>query len=239
MREPNTSSFGEGTPSIGAMILAAGLSRRMGGIDKTFATLSGKPLILHSLEVFQACSFISRTVLVLAEANLDKGRGLIDERGYNKRVSICPGGPHRQDSARCGLVLLEDCEWVVVHDGARPCLDLDTVNRGICHALKYGNAVAAVPVVDTIKVADDEGYVVRTPPRQELWAAQTPQIFPLAQLKEAYQQGGEEATDDATLVERLGGRVKLYPGSCENIKVTTPHDLSIAKMILDKRRHAG
>ncbi|MFQ5874906.1 MAG: 2-C-methyl-D-erythritol 4-phosphate cytidylyltransferase, partial [Dehalococcoidia bacterium] len=176
MREPNTASSGEDNPSIGAMILAAGLSRRMGGTDKTFALLSGKPLVLHSLEVFQACSFISRTVLVLAGPNLDKGRRLIDKRGYKERVSICLGGPHRQDSARCGLALLEGCEWVVVHDGARPCLDLDTLNRGISNALEHGNAVAAVPVVDTIKVADDEGHVVRTPPRQELWAAQTPQI---------------------------------------------------------------
>ncbi|MFQ5934508.1 MAG: 2-C-methyl-D-erythritol 4-phosphate cytidylyltransferase [Dehalococcoidia bacterium] len=224
--------------SIGAVVLAAGLSQRMGGIDKPFALLRGRPLILHSLDVFQSCSHISQIVLVLAESSIDKAQKLVGEMVYSKSVSICPGGPRRQDSARNGLSALNECQWVVIHDGARPCIDLELLNGGICQAFEHGSAVAAVPVADTIKVADDQGYVVDTPPRRELWAVQTPQIFRFSELKRAYEQIDDDVTDDATLVERSGGKVKLYQGSPENIKVTTPHDLSIAEMILSKRDQA-
>ena len=232
MQKPKASLPLDGSISIGVVILAAGLSQRMGGVDKNFALLRGKPLLFHSLEVFQACSSIQQIVVVLGKSNLDRGKTLLEAGGYPKNVSVCPGGPRRQDSARCGLAALRDCHWVVIHDAARPCLDLDLLKRGIAHALEHGNAVAAVPVTDTIKVVDAQGYVVHTPPRQELWAVQTPQIFPFDQLRKAYEDGQEEATDDATLVERLGGKVKLYPGSHDNIKVATIQDLTLAEMIL-------
>ena len=235
MREPETIHNADGRVSVGAIILAAGLSQRMSGVDKTYAPLLGKPLISHSLDTFLKSPCIQRIVLVLAEPNLDRGRSLIDEKGNSEKVSVCAGGARRQDSARCGLTALGECQWVVIHDGARPCIDPDLLERGISHALEHGNAVAAVPVTDTIKAADGEGSVIRTLSRRDLWAVQTPQIFPYSQLKEAYKHVEEEATDDAALVERLGGRVKLYLGSYENIKVTTPQDLSMAELILSRR----
>lgn len=239
MREPQTSHLENSPPSIGAVILAAGQSQRMCGVDKTFAPLLGKPLILHTLEPFQSCATISRIVLVLSESNIEQARALIREETSAHNVFLCPGGLRRQDSARCGLAALGKCEWVVVHDGARPCLDQERLERGISHALKHGNAVAAVPVTDTIKAADSQGYVTHTLPRGDLWAVQTPQIFPFAQLREAYERGQGDVTDDAALIERLGNKVKLYPGSYDNIKVTTPQDLALAEMILAKRRKSG
>ncbi|MEE9199005.1 MAG: 2-C-methyl-D-erythritol 4-phosphate cytidylyltransferase, partial [Dehalococcoidia bacterium] len=155
---------------------------------------------------------------------------------YPKKVSVCSGGRRRQDSARAGLSALGECGWVVVHDGARPCIEPDLLERGISHAMKHGNAVAALPVTDTIKSADAQGYVTCTLARRELWAVQTPQIFPFHQLKDAYDSNDQDATDDAALVERLGGSVKLYLGSYENIKVTTSLDLSLAEAILARRK---
>ena len=221
---------------MGAVILAAGASQRMGRVDKTFASLLGKPLILHTLDVFLRCNSIAQIVLVLPKSNIEKARTILRETEYSSYVCLCEGGRRRQDSARQGLSALEECQWAVVHDGARPCIHLDTLERGIWHAREYGNAVAAVPVTDTIKIADAQGSVTKTLPRLELRAIQTPQIFPLSQLREAYDQHQEEDfTDDAALVERLGGKVRLYDGSHENIKVTTPQDLALAELILSGR----
>ncbi len=219
----------------GAVILAAGASRRMGGLDKTFASLAGKPLVQHSLDIFLACSAVDRIALVCSQANLQSCKKLLEGGGYSRKVSICEGGARRQDSVANGLAVLQGCQWVAVHDGARPCLRPETLEQGLRHALEHGSAVAAVPVTDTIKVADSEGRVVDTPPRQDLWAVQTPQIFRYDELVEAYERIEEDVTDDASLIERAGGTVSLYRGSYDNIKVTGPLDIEIAELILRSR----
>ena len=239
MRETPSPGPSDQPVSVGAVILAAGQSLRMSGLDKTFAPLLGRPLILHTLEVFLTCPAIQQTVLVLADSNIEQGRALAQEGVIAGEVSLCLGGPTRQDSARCGLSALGQCEWVVVHDGARPCLDPALLEMAIAQAQEHGNAVAAMPVTDTIKVVDAQGFVSRTPPREELWAVQTPQVFPFSLLKEAYDLGGNEVTDDASLIERLGVKVKLIPGSYENIKVTSQHDLAVAEIILSRRQRPG
>jgi 2-C-methyl-D-erythritol 4-phosphate cytidylyltransferase len=219
---------------IGAVIVAAGKSRRMGGVDKVMATLGGKPILARVIDVYQRCNSIYQIVVVLSEQNLESGRQLVAEKGWSKVTDVCPGGNRRQDSVLAGLNRLSDCAWAVIHDGARPLVTKELIDRGLEAAIQTGAAVAAVPVTDTIKMVGDDQLVQGTPPRRNLWAVQTPQVFRFDIIAEAYRQAKSEVTDDATLVEQLGHRVKLYMGSYDNIKVTTPEDLALAKILRQK-----
>ncbi len=219
---------------VGAVIVAAGSSRRMGGVDKVLAPLGGKPVLARVIDVFQKCASIDQIVVVLSQQNLEKGQQLVAEQGWSKVTDVCPGGERRQDSVVAGLSRLSHCSWVVIHDGARPLVTVDLIEDGLEAATETGAAVAAVPVTDTIKVAGDDRFVQETPPRHNLWAVQTPQVFRFDIIAEAYRQAKGEATDDATLVEQLGFRVKLYMGSYGNIKVTTPDDLALAEVFVQK-----
>jgi len=220
---------------VGAIIVAAGRSRRMGRVDKIFANLKGKPLLAHTVDVFQRCSSIDRLVIVLSKDKLEDGQKLVREHRWSKVVEVCPGGPRRQDSVREGLKRLSGCQWVVVHDGSRPCLSIDLIEKGLEQARHTGAAIAAIPVKDTIKVVSSDAFVEKTLLRHSLRAVQTPQVFRFDIIDEAYGKAQEEVTDDATLVEQIGYKVKVYPGSDANIKVTTPEDLSLAETILKSR----
>lgn len=188
----------------GAVIVAAGRSTRMGGVDKTFAPILGKPLVAHTLDRFESSSLVDQIVLVLAEDSLKRGRELVQEQGYRKPTHVCAGGERRQDSVKNGLGLLSECDWVMVHDGARPCLDDAMLQRGLDAAAACGSAVAGVPVKDTIKLVTPDQMVKDTPDRSQLWAAQTPQIFRHGLLLEAHQTCTQDVTDDAAMVESLG-----------------------------------
>ncbi len=232
-----SSSTNATSPLAGAVIVAAGASRRMGGIDKTFVEVLGVPLILHTLRVFQASPLVGPVVLVLPGENVQRGLELARHHGLDKVQAVCAGGARRQDSVREGLQRLPVCQWVLVHDGARPCLDQRLIAQGLEAALETGAAIAAVPVKDTIKVVSSQGLVESTPPRNTLWAVQTPQVFRYDLLMEAHQRITQDVTDDASMVERLGVRVKVYMGSYDNLKVTTPEDLHLAEAILRSRSH--
>ncbi len=221
--------------SVGAIVVAAGVSRRMGGEDKTFAILGGKPLIAHSLDALHACDCVDSVVVVLSDANIDRASRLVAEGRYHKVTSICRGGKRRQDSVRQGLDRLPDAEWIVVHDGARPLVDAGLIERGLAEALLTGVAVAAVPVKDTIKAADSDMVVTQTLGRDTLWIVQTPQVFRSDILSEAHAMVNDDVTDDASMVERVGGKVRLFMGSYENIKVTTPEDLPVAEALFSRR----
>jgi len=218
--------------NVGAVIVAAGRSTRMGGVDKTFASMLGLPLVAHTIDRFESSPLVDQVVLVLAEESLDRGRELVQERGYRKVAHVCSGGQRRQDSVRNGLELLTPCDWVMVHDGARPCLDEAMLKRGLNAAAECGSAVAGVPVKDTIKLVSPDQMVNETPDRSLLWAAQTPQIFRYNLLLEAHRTCTEDVTDDAAMVESLGHPVKMFQGSFQNIKVTTAEDLVIAEVFL-------
>jgi len=207
----------------------------MGGVDKIFASLWGKPLLAHSVDVFQGCPAIDQVVIVLSQDKVEAGRRLVREYNWSKVIEVCPGGVRRQDSVREGLKRLSGCQWVVIHDGARPCLGVDLIERGLELARDSGAAIAAIPVKDTIKVVSPDAFVEETPLRHSLWAVQTPQVFRFDIIDEAHRKTQGEVTDDATLVEQLGYRVKVYPGSDTNIKVTTPEDLALAEAILKSR----
>ena len=227
---------------VGAVVVAAGNSSRMDGVDKIFAPLAGLPGIIHVLDQLEAFPPLQRVAVVVGAGSVDRCQALVDSRGYRKIVGVCVGGARRQDSVRLGLERLAETsaqhpaapEWVMVHDGARPCLDQGILQRGLEAARESGAAVAGVPVKDTIKMVSDQGLVTGTPPREGLWAAQTPQVFRFSLLWDAHQRWESDVTDDAVMVERLGHPVKMFFGSYENLKVTTPEDLAVAELILGR-----
>ncbi|MBT9163276.1 MAG: 2-C-methyl-D-erythritol 4-phosphate cytidylyltransferase [Chloroflexi bacterium] len=220
---------------VGAVIVAAGRSQRMGGVDKVFALLGGRAVLARVLDTFQECSVIDEIVLVLGEENLERGREMASSRCWPKVTSICHGGRRRQDSVKEGLKRLRDCQWAVIHDGARPLVAPDLIERGLAEARESGAAVAAVPVKDTIKRVSRDGVVCQTPERDTLWTIQTPQVFLFDLIFQAHEEITEDVSDDATMVERLGRGVRIYRGSYENIKVTTPEDLALAEVILRRK----
>ena len=220
---------------VGAVIAAGGGSSRMGGIDKIFAPVAGRPLLWHSLTAFQACGAVDQVVVVLNEAGVQRGLTLVREGGFSKVTAVCAGGPRRQDSVARGLARLERCDWVVIHDGARPCVTAGLVERGLQEAGKPGRRSRAWPFE-----GDGEGGRRRrpdrgTPPRESLWAAETPQVFRFDYLEEGHRRIREDVTDDASMIEALGHRVKVYMGRYDNIKVTTPEDIALAETILRMR----
>jgi 2-C-methyl-D-erythritol 4-phosphate cytidylyltransferase len=216
---------------VGAVIVAAGSSKRMKGIDKVFALLEGKPILARVIDTFEKCELVDQIVVVVSEQNIDKGRKLVAEEGWTKVADVCAGGRRRQDSVAAGLSRLSNCQWVVIHDGARPLLTANLIERGVEAAAETGAAIAAIPVTDTIKLAGDDRLVMGTPPRQNLRAVQTPQVFRFDIIARAYEQAKGNVTDDASLVEQAGHRVRLYEGAYDNIKITTPDDLLMAEIL--------
>lgn len=222
------------------VIVAAGRSSRMGGVDKQVALLGGEAVIAHSLRVFEEMDVVGSIVLVMSAENLHEGKGVVEAGGFSKVVGVVAGGERRQDSVKIGLDLLaggEDGapEFVAVHDGARPFIDSEMVERGLTVAQKIGAAIAAVPVKDTIKMAPHR-VVTETPDRDGMWAVQTPQMFRFDVLKTAHEMTSDDVTDDASMVESVGGLVAVFEGSNDNIKLTTPEDMELAALIYERRK---
>lgn len=227
-----------------AVIPAAGAGKRLGlGINKAFAMLRGAPLIVHCLAMLAETNLITRAIVVLAPAEVDEGRLLLERYQQqffsNLPFAVVAGGKERQDSVANALRTIDEIEgYVAVHDGARPFAGKEVFERTLAAAVKYGAAIAAVPVKDTIKVVDEQGMVVATPERKTLQAVQTPQIFELGLLKKAYaylEQHPAAVTDDASVVELSGNGVAVALGRYENIKVTTPEDLVFAENLLEQQ----
>ena len=223
---------------VGAIIVAAGKSLRMGGGDKIWLSLGGRPLLAHTMSIFQFCSAVDRIVLVLSADRQKLGMSLIKGAHFGKVAGICFGGEERQQSVRAGLEALGPCEWVIVHDGARPLVSAKLIEQGLAAARETGAATCAVPLHDTLKLVNEKNLVEKSFDRKHLWLIQTPQVFRYDMLMEAHRNadGRFAASDDAALVERLGYQVKVYMGSYHNIKVTTPDDLVLAQMLLKWHR---
>jgi 2-C-methyl-D-erythritol 4-phosphate cytidylyltransferase len=222
---------------VAAIIVAAGEGKRMGGVDKVFAPLGGEAILMRATRPFQKSALIDQIVVVVSDEHYEKCRHLAGKGEWSKVSEVCIGGRRRQDSVAAGLKKLGDCDWVVIHDGARPLVTVELIERGLEAARETGSAAAAVPVKDTIKVVGGDEIVYETPPRQNLRAVQTPQVFRADIIKEAYKKAKKSVTDDASLVEQAGYEVKLYSGSYDNIKITTPDDLNLAEVILKKYEH--
>ena len=225
---------------IVAIIPAAGVGRRMGGVvEKQFLQLRGIPILAHTLKVFDQSPEVDGIVLVVAPQQ----RQVLDTEVINphpceKLLGIIDGGPERQDSVANGLrAIPPESDLVVIHDGVRPLVSVDLVALVLDAARRHGAAIAAIPAGDTVKQVEDQ-RVVTTLQRETIWLAQTPQAFRVDLLRRAYQKAASDRivlTDDAALVERIGVAVHLVRGSSENIKVTTPSDLVVAEAILAQR----
>ncbi len=209
------------------------------GAGKRKGEVEGIPILAHTLRAFQSSPLISEIVVVAAATNLESVNHLVQDFAFSKVTGVGLGGLRRQDSVWNGISRLSGCDWVVIHDGARPFVDAEMIARGLEEAMVAGAAVAAVPTKDTIKIADQTQVVQQTLPREYLWSAQTPQVFRYDIIADAYSNVAQDVTDDAQLVELRGWPVKVFMGSYENIKITTPEDLDLAHLILKRRRNKG
>jgi 2-C-methyl-D-erythritol 4-phosphate cytidylyltransferase len=225
--------------NVAVVVPAAGSGRRMGegGIPKAFIDLAGAPMLLHTLRPFLADPRVTTIVIALRAEDLNPPPAWL--HGMDPRVQLVAGGTERMDSVRLALQRVpEDVDVVLVHDGARPLVTPEVIARAIDAAARGHSAVAGVPVTDTIQVVDEEGRITHTPDRRSLWHAQTPQAFPRAVLVEAYRRAALDpatATDDATLVARMGAPVYIIEGDRANMKVTTAEDLAAVEARLRSR----
>ncbi len=219
--------------SVGAVIVAAGSSARMGGTDKTLADLGGEPVVARTVRAFEECEAVGLVVLVAGRGNLEAMADLRERQGWRKTGLPVVGGSRRQDSVRLGMgELPPEVEWVVTHDGARPFVDARMIEEGIRAAAVTGAAVAVAPVWDTVKRVDAGGCVVETLDRSELALAQTPQVFRRDVIERAHAEVEVDATDDAAMAEAIGARALTFAGGRLNMKITTREDLRVARALL-------
>ena len=223
------------------LIPAAGKGHRMrSSVKKPYLTLAGKPILAHTIQQFEQNSAVDAIVVIVDETDFKTcGTTVVDPYPWTKLQPLVAGGATRQESVQNGIhALSPDVDFVIVHDGVRPFVTDETIFACLEAAEVYGAAVAAVPVKDTIKVANTDQFVLETPGRERLWAVQTPQVFRKSLLEAAHQSARQHhliGTDDAALVEQLGVPVKLVQGSYENLKITTQVDMQIAEVLLKNR----
>lgn len=225
-----------------AIVLSGGSGKRMKmDIPKQYMEVHGHPLISYTLQAFEKSS-VDEVLLVTAAGEEEFCRkNIVEKYRFQKVTHIVAGGKERYDSVYNGLKRLRDCDYVLVHDGARACVSVKVIEDAIACVKKWNSGVAAVPVKDTIKMVDSEGFVTRTPPRNLLWQIQTPQAFVTEQLVAAYEKmydtmQWDGITDDAMVMERFGNiKVKLFMADYNNIKVTTPEDVGIVERLLSDK----
>jgi 2-C-methyl-D-erythritol 4-phosphate cytidylyltransferase len=224
---------------VTAVIPAAGSGIRMGLEEaKQYLELGGKPLLAHTLRTFQASHLVDEIIIVVPEKDVDYCLQQIVQRYQLSKVHrVISGGERRQDSVRNGIEAVADnCRWVLVHDGVRPFVSIELIEKVVKAARRFRAVITGLPVNETIKQAGSKGNVLRTIERRDLWLMQTPQIFRREDIhlahQEALRRGWTEATDDAFLVEKMGISVKIIEGEERNIKITTPHDLQVARFLL-------
>jgi len=226
---------------LGALVVAAGKGTRMGTAEsKQYLSLGDKPILVHTLLLFERMHEVDSIVLVVSDGQEARCQAYIEQYKLHKVRSIVVGGAERQDSVRAGLEAFpSETEWVLIHDGVRPFPAEEHILACVREAKRTDAAVLAVPVKDTIKVVNAEGQIQSTPDRRSLWAIQTPQAFRLSVLREAHERAAHDhflGTDDAMLVERLGVTVQVVQSDYYNIKITTPEDLPMAEWIIHNVR---
>ena len=222
-----------------AIVLAAGQGKRMHSkVQKQFLEIQGYPVLYYSLRCFQESPLIQDIILVTGEESISYCKeDIVQKYGFTKVSAVIPGGKERYDSVYAGLCECRDCEYVLIHDGARPFVTEEILKRGLQKVKETGACAIGMPSKDTVKLSDEEGYVKETPNRKCLRTIQTPQIFSYSLIREAHdsirQKDMSKITDDAMVVEQeTGAKVALAEGSYQNIKITTPEDLDIAEAFL-------
>lgn len=223
-----------------AIVLAAGQGKRMNSsIQKQFLEIKGYPVLYYSLKCFQDSPLIGEIVLVTSENAVSYCRSeIVKKYGFSKVTGIIAGGKERYDSVYAGLLACGECEYVFIHDGARPFISEEILERGLTGVQETGACVIGMPSKDTVKIADEDGFVKETPDRKNVWTIQTPQIFSYGLIRDAHESIRKKdmsaITDDAMVVEQeTGVRVRLAEGSYQNIKITTPEDLVVAESFLE------
>ena len=224
-------------PFGSVVVAAAGSASRMGGIDKQFAELMEIPVIVRSIRAFERSKLVDEIVVVTRPDQIPELGRMLDEFEVDKVKTILAGGQTRQQSVFAGVdACSERCGLVAIHDGARPLVDTQDIDRCIQDAAQYGAALLCAPVKDTIKRAAPDGTITATVDRQSLFAAQTPQIFRFElyrRARTAAERAGRDFTDDCQLFEHAGIPVHLTVGSDRNLKITTPYDLVVAQALLE------
>lgn len=221
------------------------MGRRMGAsMNKQYLLLDGKPILAHTLDLFQKADFIDEILVVVPADEIEYCRiQVVEKYGLNKVKQVVAGGAERQNSVLNGLRALDcqDEDVILIHDGVRPFVPLSVVQHSIEMALEYDGALVAVPVKDTVKIVKD-AFVTATPEREALWLAQTPQAFRYKIIRAAHERAktdGFSGTDDASLLEKIGGKVHVVIGDYRNIKITTPDDLILMQAFLgDEKKGA-
>ncbi|HEX4203810.1 MAG TPA: 2-C-methyl-D-erythritol 4-phosphate cytidylyltransferase [Ktedonobacteraceae bacterium] len=219
------------------VIVAAGASRRMQGRDKLWLPLNGRIILARSVDVFQNSPLVDTIVIVTSAERVEDTKMLSQHEAWSKVASVVAGGTRRQDSVCIGLDTLAElgcpARWVMIHDAARPLVTHEILAAGLEAAIEHQAAIAAVPVKDTIKHVTDS-VIDATPDRSSLWAVQTPQVFAFPLIHHAHHSAlaQDNMTDDATLLERLGHPVVIFPGSYINMKITTVEDVIIAEALV-------
>lgn len=229
-----------------AIVLAAGQGRRMGGsVRKQYLDLGGKPVLYYSLACFQQSERIDDILLVVEEDQISWCiHHIVEKYNFSKVTKVIAGGAQRYDSVYEGLKACDNPDYVFIHDGARPFITEEILQKGYESALEFGTGIAGVPSKDTVKVVDAGNNVVETPVRERVWCVQTPQVFAYDLIRRAYDRlqlfDKEGITDDAMVVEEMGSHVvHMYPGSYRNIKITTPEDLQVAERFLSDLQQDG
>ena len=220
------------------VIVCAGNSTRMGGVNKILLPLGDRKVIGVTMQAFQSCESVSEIIIVAREDDIPAIQAEAEAAGITKLAACTTGGATRQESVINGIrKISKETELVAVHDGARPLVKPEHIERAIKDASVFGGATLGVPVKDTIKTVDG-GLIIDTPPRSSLYITQTPQIF----KRNLYFEGidfalehGLDFTDDCQLVEAIGGKVAMTVGDYTNIKITTPEDIDIAEVLLRRR----
>jgi 2-C-methyl-D-erythritol 4-phosphate cytidylyltransferase len=228
---------------VTAIILAAGQGKRMNTtVAKQFLMLEDKPILFYSLQAFEE-SLVDEIILVCGQEQIEYcTHNIIIPYGFKKVISVVEGGEERYDSVNRTLLAMDNTDYVLIHDGARPFVTSDLINEVIDEVKKHGACIVAAPVKDTIKTVDKDGWIRETPDRKFMWLAQTPQAFDYSLIRKAYKllfEGNEsdrkKVTDDAMVYEGyINQPVKVVKGDYYNIKITTPEDMTIAKGIKDR-----
>lgn len=224
-----------------AIIAAGGNASRLnieGG--KQLMNLAGKPVFIHSIEYFQAHPQIHEIIIVIQAGDIEIARDLVKEYNLSKVSHIVASGKTRQDSVYNGFSQIKEDGYVLVHDGARPLMKSEYITSIIDYLADYDGAIIGVPVVDTIKQVGDDKIIAATPKRSSLYAAQTPQGFRVDILRNAFENKDKASfTDDASMVEYVGGKVRIIEGDTENLKITHPKDIPLAEQILKSREEGN
>lgn len=229
-----------------AVLLAAGSGKRMNSdVKKQYLLINDKPVLWYALEAFEK-SFMTEVILVVSKDDMEYvKKEIVDKYGFKKVKAVVEGGKERYHSVACGIEAAGECDYIFIHDGARPFLNKEILDRLLKDVRVYKACVAGMPVKDTIKIANEDGFAESTPNRNLVWQVQTPQVFSYELIKEAYERlireekevldRGIKITDDAMVVETFSNQpVKLTEASYENIKITTPEDLILASAFLEK-----